>query len=36
MSIAPQRNLEGWVEQNREGSPAATAAKNASNGKKKP
>ena len=36
MSIAPQRNLEGWVEQNREGSPAATAAKNASTGKKKP
>ncbi len=36
MSIAPQRNLEGWVEQNREGSPAAKAAKNASKSTNKP
>jgi bifunctional UDP-N-acetylglucosamine pyrophosphorylase/glucosamine-1-phosphate N-acetyltransferase len=34
MSVAPQRNLEGWVEANRDGTPAATAAKKASGGKK--
>jgi len=34
MSVAPQRNLEGWVEHNREGSPAAIAAKKAGKSKK--
>jgi bifunctional UDP-N-acetylglucosamine pyrophosphorylase/glucosamine-1-phosphate N-acetyltransferase len=34
MNVAPQRNLEGWVEANREGTPAATAAKAAQGGKK--
>jgi bifunctional UDP-N-acetylglucosamine pyrophosphorylase/glucosamine-1-phosphate N-acetyltransferase len=34
VSVASQRNLEGWVEANREGTPAATAAKQASGGKK--
>lgn len=34
MSVASQRNLEGWVEANRDGTPAATAAKQASGGKK--
>jgi bifunctional UDP-N-acetylglucosamine pyrophosphorylase/glucosamine-1-phosphate N-acetyltransferase len=34
MSVAPQRNLEGWVEHNREGSPAAIAAKQAGKSKK--
>lgn len=36
VSVAAQRNLEGWVEANREGTPAATAAKQASGGKKVP
>jgi bifunctional UDP-N-acetylglucosamine pyrophosphorylase/glucosamine-1-phosphate N-acetyltransferase len=26
MTVAPQRNVEGWVEQNRAGTAAATAA----------
>ena len=34
MNVAQQRNLEGWVEANREGTPAATAAKAAQGGKK--
>lgn len=34
VSVASQRNLEGWVEANREGTPAATAAKQGSGGKK--
>jgi bifunctional UDP-N-acetylglucosamine pyrophosphorylase/glucosamine-1-phosphate N-acetyltransferase len=34
ISVASQRNLEGWVEANRDGTPAATAAKKASGGKK--
>jgi bifunctional UDP-N-acetylglucosamine pyrophosphorylase/glucosamine-1-phosphate N-acetyltransferase len=29
MSVAPQRNIEGWVEQNRSGTAAADAAKRA-------
>jgi len=36
VSVASQRNLEGWVEANREGTPSATAAKQASGGKKVP
>jgi bifunctional UDP-N-acetylglucosamine pyrophosphorylase/glucosamine-1-phosphate N-acetyltransferase len=34
VNVSSQRNLEGWVEANREGTPAATAAKAANNGKK--
>jgi bifunctional UDP-N-acetylglucosamine pyrophosphorylase / glucosamine-1-phosphate N-acetyltransferase len=34
VSVASQRNLEGWVEANREGTPAATAALAAKRGKK--
>jgi bifunctional UDP-N-acetylglucosamine pyrophosphorylase/glucosamine-1-phosphate N-acetyltransferase len=34
MSVAQQRNLEGWVEANRDGTPGAIAAKKASGGKK--
>ncbi len=34
ISVAAQRNLEGWVEANRDGTPAATAAKKAAGGKK--
>ncbi|MGL5862105.1 MAG: bifunctional UDP-N-acetylglucosamine diphosphorylase/glucosamine-1-phosphate N-acetyltransferase GlmU, partial [Phycicoccus sp.] len=30
INVAPQRNLEGWVEQNRPGTPAAEAARAAS------
>lgn len=32
LSVGSQRNLEGWVEQNREGSPSATAAREAKGG----
>ena len=35
MSVSSQRNLEGWVEANREGSPSATAASKAQSGKNK-
>lgn len=34
VSVASQRNLEGWVEANRDGTPAATAARQASDGTK--
>ena len=34
LNVAPQRNLEGWVEANREGTPADSAAKAAKSGKK--
>lgn len=34
MSVSTQRNLEGWVEANREGTPSADAASKASKGKK--
>jgi bifunctional UDP-N-acetylglucosamine pyrophosphorylase/glucosamine-1-phosphate N-acetyltransferase len=34
MSVAAQRNLEGWVEANRKGTPSADAARSASKGKK--
>jgi len=34
VNVSPQRNLEGWVEANREGTPAATAAKARQGGKK--
>lgn len=34
VNVAAQKNLEGWVEANREGTPAATAAKAAVGGKK--
>lgn len=34
MNVSQQRNLEGWVEANREGTPAASAAKAAKSGKK--
>jgi bifunctional UDP-N-acetylglucosamine pyrophosphorylase/glucosamine-1-phosphate N-acetyltransferase len=34
ISLGAQRNLEGWVEANRDGTPAATAAKKAAGGKK--
>jgi bifunctional UDP-N-acetylglucosamine pyrophosphorylase/glucosamine-1-phosphate N-acetyltransferase len=34
MSVASQRNLEGWVEHNREGSPAAIAAQKTRESKK--
>jgi bifunctional UDP-N-acetylglucosamine pyrophosphorylase/glucosamine-1-phosphate N-acetyltransferase len=27
LSVAPQRNMDGWVEKNRPGTPAADAAK---------
>ncbi|RAE98804.1 bifunctional UDP-N-acetylglucosamine diphosphorylase/glucosamine-1-phosphate N-acetyltransferase GlmU, partial [Burkholderia multivorans] len=30
INVAPQRNLEGWVEANRPGTPAAQAAEAAS------
>ena len=33
ITVAPQRNLEGWVEANRPGTPAAQAAEAASEGK---
>ncbi len=32
--VGSQRNLEGWVEANRDGTPSATAARSASSGKK--
>lgn len=32
LSVAPQRNIEGWVEKNRSGTAAAEAAEKASNG----
>jgi bifunctional UDP-N-acetylglucosamine pyrophosphorylase/glucosamine-1-phosphate N-acetyltransferase len=34
MSVSTQRNLEGWVEANRKGTPSADAASRASRGKK--
>lgn len=34
LNVAAQKNLEGWVEANREGTPAASAAKTASGSKK--
>jgi len=34
VNVSSQRNLEGWVEANREGTPAATAAKAANSGTK--
>ena len=34
MSVSTQRNLEGWVEANRKGTPSADAASKASTGKK--
>ena len=34
ISVAPQRNLEGWVQTNRPGTPAAQAAENASEGER--
>jgi len=34
MSVSTQRNVEGWVEANREGTPSADAASQASHGKK--
>jgi len=34
MSVSTQRNLEGWVEANRKGTPSADAASTASKGKK--
>lgn len=34
LSVAPQKNMEGWVEGNRKGTPSATAAKKAQSGKK--
>ena len=33
MSVSPQRNLEGWVEANRQGSPSASAASKAKDAK---
>ena len=32
LSVAPQRNIEGWVAKNRPGTAAAEAAEKASNG----
>jgi bifunctional UDP-N-acetylglucosamine pyrophosphorylase/glucosamine-1-phosphate N-acetyltransferase len=32
LNVGSQRNLEGWVEQNREGSPSATAAREVKGG----
>jgi bifunctional UDP-N-acetylglucosamine pyrophosphorylase/glucosamine-1-phosphate N-acetyltransferase len=32
VNVAPQRNIEGWVEKNRAGTAAATAAAAANDG----
>ena len=34
LSVAPQKNMEGWVQANRQGTPSASAAEKAQGGKK--